>query len=174
MKRRTRALLVTAITSALLNTAPSAFAGDPLTISAATEQELRGLYKRLIEAENAHDIAAVRQFVWDSPSALFVAKTKTPAEGNWAGFWGADGVVNHINELFQGTFVMAPDFDREKVVMLSSTVAETYVPLNISVGYAGQSGTPKPFLMIVEWVKVDSAWKMATDIALPIPPSPPG
>jgi hypothetical protein len=33
---------------------------------------------------------------------LFVAKTKTPAEGNWAGFWGADTVVDHINELSRG------------------------------------------------------------------------
>jgi hypothetical protein len=44
--------------------------------------------------------------------------------------------------------------------------------LNISVAYAGQSGTPKPFLMIVEWVRDHGAWKMATDIALPIPPVP--
>jgi hypothetical protein len=29
----------------------------------------------------------------------------------------------------------------------------------------------KPFLMIVEWVKVSAEWKMAADIALPIPPT---
>ena len=57
-------------------------------INAATDHELRELYHRLIVSENAHDIASVRRFVWQSPNALFVAKTKTPAEGNWAGFWG--------------------------------------------------------------------------------------
>jgi hypothetical protein len=66
---------------------------------------------------------------------------------------------------------MAPDYSREKVVQLSEDVAQTYVPLEIPVGYAGQSGTPKPFLMIVEWVRVGGEWKMATDIALPIPPA---
>jgi hypothetical protein len=136
------------------------------------EAEVRALYKQLIDDENAHDIAAVRRMVWKSPSALFVAKTKTPAEGNWAGFWGTDAVVDHIGELFQGTFVMEPDYSRERVVQLSPDVMQTYVPLNISVAYAGQSGTPKPFLMIVEWVKDRGKWKMATDIALPIPPSP--
>jgi hypothetical protein len=136
------------------------------------EAEIRALYKQLIDDENAHDIAAVRRMVWKSPSALFVAKTKTPAEGNWAGFWGADTVVDHIGELFQGTFIMEPDYGREKVVQLSRDVMETYVPLNISVAYAGQSGTPKPFLMIVEWVRDHGEWKMATDIALPIPPPP--
>jgi hypothetical protein len=68
---------------------------------------------------------------------------------------------------------MTPDYSREKVVQLSPNVAQTYVPLQISVGYAGQSGTPKPFLMIVEWVKDHGEWKMATDIALPIPAAPP-
>jgi hypothetical protein len=67
---------------------------------------------------------------------------------------------------------MAPDYSREKVVQLSEDVAQTYVPLEISVGYAGQPGTPNPFLMIVEWVRVGGEWKMATDVAPPIPLGP--
>ena len=173
MKPNICILVSTIVVSVVVSAGSSAIAGDPGTISPATEQELRSTYKRLIDAENAHDIAAVRKFVWKSPSALFVAKTKTAAEGNWAGFWGTDEVVAHINELYQGTFVMTPDYSREKVVQLGMGVAQTYVPLEISVGYAGQSGTPKPFLMIVEWVKDHGEWKMATDIALPIPPAPP-
>jgi hypothetical protein len=53
-------------------------------------------------------------------------------------------------------------------------VAVTYAPLNITVAYAGQTPVPKPFLMIVNWVRTDAGWKMATDVALPIPPAPPG
>jgi hypothetical protein len=41
----------------------------------------------------------VRTIVWNSTSALFVAKTATPAEGNWAGFWGTDVAVAHLGEL---------------------------------------------------------------------------
>jgi hypothetical protein len=159
--------------SALGLSASPARSADAGHDAAKVEAEIRVLYKRLIDDENAHDIAAVRRMVWKSPSALFVAKTKTPAEGNWAGFWGTDTVVDHINDLFQsGTFVMTPDYEREKIVQLSRDVMETYVPITISVAYAGQTGTPKPFLMIVEWVKDHGEWKMATDIALPIPPAP--
>jgi hypothetical protein len=168
MKSRFVVLAIVSILASFQANA-SAPTHGPILITPATEKELRDTYKRLIDAENAHDIAAVRTFVWNSPSALFVAKTKNPAEGNWAGFWGADVVLEHLNELYQGTFVMTPDYGREKVVLLNPTVAETYVPLSISVAYAGQSGTPKPFLMIVEWVRDHGAWKMATDIALPIP-----
>ena len=161
----------------LLSATWSAFASKSsaatfVSMSEKTEQELRETYKHLIDAENAHDIDAVARFVWDSPSALFVAKTKTAAEGIWAGFWGKDVVVGHLSELYHGTFIMDPDYGREKVTLLSRDVAQTYVPLNISVDYSGQSGTPKPFLMIVEWIRVKGTWKMATDIALPIPPPP--
>jgi hypothetical protein len=173
----TRKILTLGTTVAVFATAlvltAAAQADDSSQADTKAQGEIRALYKQLIADENAHDIAAVRRMVWKSPSALFVAKTKTPAEGNWAGFWGTDTVVDHINDLFQsGTFVMAPDYDREKIVQLSRDVMQTYVPITISVAYAGQTGTPKPFLMIVEWVKDHGEWKMATDIALPIPPAP--
>ncbi len=152
-------------------TAESPIYGEPL--DSATLNRLKAQYKQLIDAENRHDLEAVKPMVWNSSSALFVAKTATPAEGNWAGFWGSDVVMRHFHDLYQGTFVMDPDYDKEKVVGLAPDVAETYVPLKISVAYAGQTPVPKPFLMIVEWVKTSEGWKMATDIALPIPPPPP-
>jgi hypothetical protein len=148
--------------------------GD-VSLSARDLEDLTTLYKRLIDAENRHDIGAVREFVWISPNALFVAKTATAAEGNWAGFWGTDAVLQHLNDLYQaGPFRIDPDYDREKVVALSHDVAETYVPVNITVAYAGQVPVPKPFLMILEWVRTPEGWRMATDIALPVPTAPSG
>ncbi len=138
----------------------------------ATLDRIGTLYHTLIDAENRHDLAAVRKMVWESPNTLFVAKTATPAEGNWAGFWGTDVVMRHFADLYSGIFVMDPDYARVKTVGLSADVAETYAPLRISVAYAGQTPAPKPFLMIVTWVRAAAGWKMATDVALPIPPAP--
>jgi hypothetical protein len=135
-------------------------------------KEVNTLYRALIDAENRHDLPAVRTMVWQSPDMLFVAKTATPAEGNWAGFWGTEVVLRHFHDLYQGVFVMEPDYSRVKTVSLTKDVAETYAPLSISVGYAGQTPVPKPFLMIVTWIRTTAGWKMATDIALPIPPAP--
>jgi hypothetical protein len=141
---------------------------------AVSESTIRKLYQHLIEAENAHNIEKVRSMVWDSQSALFVAKTKTAAEGSWAGFWGKKVVVEHLQDLFAGTFRIDPDYSKERIAFLAPSIAETYVPVSISVAYAGQSGTPKPFLMIIEWVRLKSGvWRMATDIALPVPAPPP-
>jgi hypothetical protein len=144
----------------------------PEPLDAASLGELKGLYRTLINAENAHDLKAVRRIIWESPSTLFVAKTKTPAEGNWAGFWGSDVVMQHFHDLFQGPFRIDPDYAREKVVGLTRDVAETYVPVQITVAYAGQTPVPKPFLMILTWIRTPQGWRMATDIALPIPPAP--
>ena len=144
---------------------------EPLDV--ATLDTLRGLYKQLIAAENRHDLVAVQRLVWDSPSTLFVAKTATPAEGNWAGFWGSEIVMQHFHDLYQETFRIDPDYFKVKIVGLTMDVAETYVPVKITVAYAGQTPVPKPFLMILDWVRTPIGWKMATDIALPIPPAPP-
>lgn len=150
--------------------APSADA-DPL--NQADRDGVKALYRQLIDAENRHDLAAVRPLVWVSPNALFVAKTATPAEGNWAGFWGSEVVVAHLGELYNaGPFHIDPDYERVKVVGVTPDVAETYAPVKITVAYAGQTPTPKPFLMILMWVRTPEGWRMATDIALPIPPTP--
>ena len=170
-------LLLTLTLAATPPSAASDAARDPAKserlLSADDEAELRALYRRLIEAENRHDIVAVRSFVWNSPDALFVAETATAAEGNWAGFWGTEVVLQHLKELYTaGPFHIEPDYDKETVVALSRDVAETYVPVTITVAYAGQDSVPKPFLMILEWVRISEGWRMATDIALPIPPAP--
>jgi hypothetical protein len=149
-----------------------AVSGQAGPLSTAELNDLNALYRTLIEAENRHDLAAVRKVVWQSPLTLFVAKTATAAEGNWAGFWGTDVVLRHFADLYAGTFVMDPDYPRVKTVGLTSDVAETYAPLNITVAYGGQTPVPKPFLMIVTWLRTSDGWKMATDIALPMPPAP--
>jgi hypothetical protein len=151
----------------------SAAPGYTEPLDTGTLKEIDALYRKLIEAENRHDLAEVRTMVWDSTSTLFVAKTATAAEGNWAGFWGTEVVMQHFADLYEaGSFQIDPDYEREKVVGLTRDVAETYVPVKISVAYAGQTPVPKPFLMILDWIRTPAGWRMATDIALPIPPAP--
>jgi hypothetical protein len=174
---RNTARLSAALAAFVLIVRPPVAASSPNTepLDQATRDSIRVLYKQLIDAENRHDLAAVRALVWASPNALFVAKTATAAEGNWAGFWGTDIVIQHLGELYRaGSFHIEPNYEREKVVGITLEVAETYAPVKIAVAYAGQTPVPKPFLMILDWVRTPAGWRMATDIALPIPPAPAG
>lgn len=132
------------------------------------EQELKRVYKELIDEENRHDLAAVRKLVWDSPSTLFVAK----APVGWRGYWGIDDVMRHLHDMYQTPFRIDPDYDEEKVVFISPEVAETYAPVRITVAYGGQNPVPKPFVMVLIWIKTAQGWRMTTDIPIPVPPDP--
>jgi hypothetical protein len=146
---------------------------DAAQIEQRTLSEVQALNEQLIDSENSKDFTTVRGMVWDSPSALFVAKTATAAERNWAGFWGHDVVVQHLHDvLFGGPFHIEPDYSKAKAAILGCDVAETYVPVQITVGYAGQTAIPKPFLLLVDWIKTPKGWKMASDIAIPVPAPP--
>jgi hypothetical protein len=150
--------------------APDAYK-DPLDAQALSTVKSR--FRELMELANRHDIKSLHRMFWQSPSVLLVAKSAIPSEGNWAGFWGNDAVDQKLHDIAtSGPVVLTPDLSKLKVVGLAPQLAESYVPLNITVSYAGQDGTPKPFLMIINWIKVSKDWKIASEIILPVPPAP--
>ena len=155
-------------------TAGSATAADKAPLDARTLDHIKAQFGTLMDLANQHDIKAIHQMFWQSPSALLVAKSAVPAEGNWAGFWGNDAIDQKLHDIASsGPVVLTPDLAKLKVVGLTKTVAESYAPLTITVSYAGQDGTPKPFLLIIDWIKVRSDWKIASEIILPVPPASP-
>jgi hypothetical protein len=153
-----------------ISAAPAAYA-DPL--DAATLNIIRSQFGKLMDLANRHDLKALHEMFWQSPSALLVAKSAIPSEGNWAGFWGNEAIDQKLHDIAtSGPVVLQPDFSKLKVVGLTHGVAESYAPMNITVSYAGQDRTPKPFLMIIDWIKVGKDWKVASEIILPVPPAP--
>jgi hypothetical protein len=144
---------------------------DPLDAQALSA--IRSQFIRLMDLANRHDVKALHGMFWQSPSALLVAKSAVPSEGNWVGFWGNDAVDQKLRDIAaSGPVVLRPELSKLKIVGVTQDVAESYLPLNITVSYAGQDGTPKPFLMIINWIKVGSDWKIAAEIILPVPPAP--
>jgi hypothetical protein len=142
-------------------------------LDAKTLDTIRSGFSKLMELANRHDFKALHEMFWQSPSILLVAKNGIPSEGNWAGFWGNEAIDQKLYDIgTSGPVVLEPDYSKLKVVGLTQDVAESYVPMNITVSYAGQDGTPKPFLMIINWIKVGKAWKVASEIILPVPPAP--
>jgi hypothetical protein len=161
------------LTVASAGPAAAASAGDRNPLDAPTLNTIKSQFGKLMELANRHDIKALHEMFWHSPSVLLVAKSAIPSEGNWAGFWGNDAIDQKLHDIAaSGPVVLVPDFARLKVVGLTRDVAESYAPVNITVSYAGQDGTPKPFLMIINWIKVAKDWKIASEIILPVPPAP--
>ncbi|RYH67876.1 MAG: hypothetical protein EON54_03645 [Alcaligenaceae bacterium] len=164
--------LALAATSVTTGSAVSASPAGPIGVAAT--DAIGSQFVQLIDLANKHDVGAIHDMFWQSRSTLLVAKSATPAEGNWAGFWGNDAIDKKLRDIAaSGPVVLKPDLSKLKVVGLTRDVAQSYAPVNITVSYAGQDGTPKPFLMIVDWLKVGKQWKIASEIILPVPPATP-
>ena len=164
------ALTAMALSTAAVAAAP-AVSEEPL--DAATLNTIKSQFGRLMELANKHDFKALHGMFWQSPSTLLVAKSAIPSEGNWAGFWGNEAVDKKLHDIgSSGPVVLEPDYSKLKVVGLTRDVAKSYVPMNITVSYAGQDGTARPFLMIINWLRVGKDWKVASEIILPVPPAP--
>jgi hypothetical protein len=165
------ALTLAALSAGSVSAAPAGPA-DPL--SPSTLNTIRSKFGKLMALANRHDIQGLHAMFWQSPSALLVAKSAIPSEGQWAGFWGNDAIDRKLHDIAaSGPVVLQPDVSKLKVVGLTRETAESYVPATITVSYAGQDGTPKPFLLVVNWIRVGKDWKVATEIILPVPPAPP-
>jgi hypothetical protein len=168
-----KASSIVALALATLSTGSSAAELDAFRdpLDAQTLSTIKSQFKQLMELANRHDLKALHAMFWQSPTALLVAKTAVPTEGNWAGFWGNDAIDQKLHDIAgSGPVVLTADFSKLKVVGLTHEIAESYAPLNITVSYAGQDGAPKPFLMIINWIKVAKDWKVASEIILPVPP----
>jgi hypothetical protein len=142
-------------------------------LNEATLSELRDLYKKLIEAENLHDLVTVKAMLLASPDSLFISRVEPVEKGDWGSYWGTTSIMSHFAALYDGTFRIDPNYAEQKVVGLSPDVAETYVPVIITSGYGGQAPVGRRFLMVLEWVRTSDGWRVATDIPMPIPPPPP-
>ncbi|MDR6658686.1 hypothetical protein AB7783_26695 [Tardiphaga sp. 172_B4_N1_3] len=169
-KKRLALLIATALSTMAVTAAP-AVSAEPL--DAATLNTIKSQFGRLMELANNHDFKALHEMFWQSPSTLLVAKSAIPSEGNWAGFWGNQAIDQKLHDIgSSGPVVLEPDYSKLKIVGLTRDVAESYVPMNITVSYAGQDGTARPFLMIINWLRVGNDWKVASEIILPVPPTP--
>jgi|ERR1700722_8395290 len=165
-----KTLFAAAIALAAVSADASPAYQDPIDASALAT--IGSQFSELMTLANRHDLKAIHDMFWQSPSALLVAKSAIPSEGNWAGFWGNDAVDRKLHDIAtSGPVVLTPDLAKLKVVGLTRDVAESYAPVNITVSYAGQDGTPKPFLMIIDWIRVGKDWKVASEIILPVPPA---
>ena len=152
MKAITATLFVT-----LMLSAGSAFA--------APEDDVKGTFDRFVIAQNAHDVAAVRDLLLDSPNFLWVTRG--------APIWGRDAAMKRFEALYQGTWKLSPDVSGLKVVMLSETTAQLFVPIMFNIGPPGQPAPDTPFLMNQTLVKSTAGWRIANILPIPLPaPAP--
>lgn len=129
---------------------------------AGTEDDIKATFDRFVSAQNAHDIAAVREVLLDSPNFLWITRGSP--------IWGRDAALNRFETLYQGTWKLSADTDKLKVVLLNETSAQLFVPIMFNIGQPGQPAPDAPFLMNQTLVKTAAGWRVASILPIPVPP----
>jgi len=132
---------------------------------AGVDDDVKATFDRFVAAQNSHDISAVRDVLLDSPNFLWVTRG--------APIWGRDAALKRFETLYQGTWKLSPDTSNLKVVSLSDTTAQLYVPITFNIGPAGQPAPDAPFLMNQTLVKTAAGWRIANILPIPLPPPAP-
>ncbi len=129
--------------------------------AAASEDDVRGVFDQFVRAQNAHDIAAVRELLIDSPNFLWVTRG--------APVWGRDAALKRFETLYQGTWKLSPDLPNLKAVLVNETTAQIYVPITFNIGAAGQPAPDTLFLMNQTLLKTPGGWRIANILPIPLP-----
>jgi ketosteroid isomerase-like protein len=129
---------------------------------ASPEEEVKATFERFVAAQNAHDVAAVRGLLLDSPTFLWITR------GN--AIWGSEAALKRFESLYQGTWKLSPDMAGLKVLMLGEASAQIFVPIMFSIGPSGQPASDSLFLMNQTFVKSASGWRIASILPIPGPP----
>ena len=99
---------------------------------ALPEDDVRATFDQFVTAQNAHDAAAVRELLLDSPSFLWVTRG--------APIWGRDAALKRFEALYQGTWKLSPDTANLKAVMVNDMTAQIHGPITFNIGPPGPAG----------------------------------
>ena len=148
MKKFTAALFLTSI----LSVAPA---------SAAPDDDVKRVFDRFINAQNAHDVNAVQELLLDSPNFLWITRG--------APVWGHDEALRRFEGLYKGTWHLDPKMSKLRIFTLTPDTAQLYVPIEFMIGPAGQTASPTRFLMNQTLVKTANGWRIAAILPIPAP-----
>ncbi len=136
---------------------------SPGVAEAAAEDDIRAAVIRFVEAQNAHDVRAVADLLWDSPQFLWITRGTA--------IWGRPAALARFENLYRGTWRLEPALADLKITLLAESTAEIYIPIVFAIGPDGQDPQITRFLMTQVLVKTDGGWKVAS--ILPIPAATP-
>jgi len=128
---------------------------------AAVDDDVKATFDRFVAAQNTHDVSALRDVLLDSPNFLWVIRGVP--------IWGRDAALKRFETLYQGTWKLSPDTANLKVVLVTDTTAQLFVPIMFNIGPPGQPASDAPFLMNQTLVKTPGGWRIASILPIPLP-----
>jgi uncharacterized protein DUF4440 len=159
--RRTIAVVACGLSLALGLLSAPARTQQQAPDAAVIEQEVVALFDRFVTAQNAHNLTAVGELLWDNPGFLWITGG-TPIRGE-------EAALKRFTTLYQGTWRLEPKQDELQVTLLTADVAEIYAPIDFTIGPAGQAATTTRFLWNAVLVKTGQGWQVASILPIAVP-----
>ena len=121
---------------------------------AGTGEELRALYARFYTAQNARDVARVRETLLDSERFLWVS--------NGQSFHGRETMLARMAEFQEAEiWEVTPELDRAEIVQLGADAAYLHLPLALAFGARQPAPARYRFLVTVLCVRTEAGWRIA-------------
>jgi hypothetical protein len=126
----------------------------PATAGAAAQEEARAFFLRFVAAQNAHDAAAVKAMLWDSPEMLWYTRGTEVR--------GPSAVVEQLHGYYAGTWHLEPDMTKFRATVISQSTVQLLVPVVFTRGAAGEPAQTNEFLISQTLVRLASGWQVAS------------
>ena len=119
---------------------------------ATVPDDILALYQRFYTAQNAHDLKAVAQNLWDSPDFLWVSDGKS--------IWGRDKTLQRMSN-FQSADIwrVEPNLTKARVVEVNDGTAYLHLTLDLVIG-AKDKPDRFPFLVSMLCARTNEGWKI--------------
>ena len=134
-------------------------------VQAGDKDEVKSTFEHFVSAQNSHDLASVRDFLLDSPDFLWITRG-TP-------IWGREAALKQFDAYYKGTWKLTPDMTNLKVIPLSKTSVQIFVPITFNIGATGESAPDIPILMNQTLIKTPVGWRIASILPISLPASAP-
>lgn len=142
-------------------TAAVAMIGSVGGARASTEDDVRAVFDRFVQVQNAHDARALETLLADSQQFLWITRG--------AAVWGRDAALQRFAKLYEGTWRLDPDPASVRVTQLSDGAAQLHATVQFTVGGPSQPPQVTRFLLNQVLVKSGGTWRVMSIFPIPAP-----
>jgi uncharacterized protein (TIGR02246 family) len=128
---------------------------------ASTEEEVRAVFDRFVQIQNAHDTKALEALLADSPQFLWITRGSP--------VWGREAALQRFAKNYEGTWRLDPDPASVRVTALADNAAQLHATVQFTIGAPNQPPQVTRFFLNQVLVKSGGAWRVMSIFPIPAP-----
>lgn len=133
------------------------------TAGATEEDDIRNLFQRQVQAENAHDLAGFAAVLAPDTPEFSDSVVLVSRQGKFA---GRDAVLRRFEGYFKGTWKLDPDWTQIAVARLGGDAYHLFAPTRITLGAPDKEPQTLLFLVNEVAVRTPQGWRFTTIVPL--------